>query len=74
MAYWNGLRIVEFEPEPYPGYPGWLRIDCGCCGGLKWGTVEPQDCTDCGGSGQKAMHETTKAVADYPGGPFRGRR
>ncbi len=74
MAFWNGKEIMDFPSEPYPYSPGWLRVDCGCCAGLEWGGWEPTDCRRCGGSGQMALHVQSGVLADYPGGPFRGKR
>ncbi len=72
MSYWTGEDIVYTRPEPWPDYPGWLRVDCGCCAGLEWGGEYPQECRDCGGGGFFALHEASRRKADYPGGPFRG--
>lgn len=59
-------------PVPWEGKPGWLDVDCGCCGGLEWGGEYPRECTACGGSGRYALHEETGTIALYPGGPFLG--
>jgi ribosomal protein S27AE len=74
MAHWDGKTIVYFPNEPYPDHPNWVRIDCGCCAGIEWGGESPRECRDCGGSGMMALHKQTGRIADYPGGPFRGRR
>ena len=75
MAYWDSKaqKIVESKPRPWPDYPGWLCIDCGCCAGIEWGGEYPKECQRCGGSGYLAKHEKSHTIADYPGGPFRGR-
>jgi len=73
MAYWDGKKIVDFEPESIPDFPGWQLIDCGCCAGLQWGGEEPRECKDCGGSGRLFLHVKSRVLADYPGGPLRGR-
>jgi hypothetical protein len=74
-AMWDELseHIVRRKDRPWPGYPGWLRVDCGCCAGIKWGGYTPQDCERCGGSGLIAVHKKSRVIADYPGGPLRGR-
>ncbi len=73
MAMWNGQRIVYFPKSPVEGYPGWERIDCGCCGGLAWGSESPTKCGECKGSGFYVRHIKSGARALYPGGPFIGR-
>ncbi len=74
MSHWDSTaqKIVEFPPQPYPGYPGWELIDCGCCAGVEWGDPGPRECRSCGGGGTLARHIATRRLADYPGGPFRG--
>jgi hypothetical protein len=62
----------EMKKE-YPNYPGWEYLSCGCCGGIQWGGDYPRECTCCGGSGMIAIHKPTGTIADYPGGPFRGK-
>jgi hypothetical protein len=73
MAYWTGEKIVCFETEPWPHYPGWLMVDCGCCAGIQWGGEWPDECQDCGGTGRYAQHIGSGALAQWPGGPFVGR-
>lgn len=75
MSYWDNKhqKIVEREPVPYPGAPGWLDIDCHCCNGIQWGGEEPIECRDCGGSGHYAKHIKTGTLAQYPGGPLIGK-
>jgi hypothetical protein len=73
MAYWDGTTIVRSAPEPYDGFPGWLRIDCGCCNGLRWSAVEPEVCADCDGAGSLAQHIASGRISRWPGGPFIGR-
>ena len=75
MSYWNWKqnKIIRFPPAPYPGYPGWIRLDCGCSGGLEWGGEYPRECRNCWGSGMIAKHEKSGVLAYYPGGPFLGR-
>lgn len=70
MAHWDGKNIVYWLDEPYPGYPGWMSIDCGCCNGIQWGGDEPRDCNQCGGAGRIARHVESGIVALYPGGPI----
>lgn len=55
-------------------YPGWEEVSCGCCMGIQWGGDFPRECMSCGGSGQLFRHKKSGAIADYPGGPFRGKR
>lgn len=76
MSYWDSRaqKIVRFAAEPYPYYPAWDRIDCGCCNGLKWGGETPTECKDCGGNGWLARHRETGTLALWPGGPLRGRK
>ena len=73
MSHWNGENIVRIPPEPYPSFPGWLRVDCGCCAGIEWGGEAPRECRDCGGNGLVALHEKSGRLALWPGGPFCGR-
>lgn len=73
MAHWDGKNIVYWQPEPHPGYPGWVYEDCGCCNGLEWGGEEPRECRTCDGSGWIARHIKSGALALWPGGPFCGR-
>lgn len=73
MSYWDGKQIIYFSTEPWPNYPGWLKIDCGCSNGLKWGGESPCECHRCYGQGQIGVHKKTKTIALYPGGPLRGK-
>jgi len=74
MAYWNGNQIIRYKPKKYGyGYKGWWLIDCGCCGGLRWGGDSPKECTSCRGDGFLAWHKKSGVLAEYPGGPFLGR-
>ncbi len=74
MSYWNWKigKVISFEPKPYPGYPKWEMIDCGCCAGIQWGGEEPIECKKCGGNGALARHIKTGLLACYPGGKFIG--
>lgn len=71
MAYWDSKRekIVRRPDEPYPGYPGWVMHDCGCCAGIEWGGESPQECRRCNG-GHIAVHVASGVRAKYPGGRF----
>lgn len=75
MASWNATEgtITAYPDKPYPDYPGWLIVDCGCCNGLEWGGEEPRECRDCNGRGWVAVHKASRVAALYPGGPFCGR-
>ena len=75
MSYWDCAQslIVRFKPEEIADYPGWQLIDCGCCNGIEWGGDFPRECRRCGGSGVIYRHKRSGVLADYPGGPFRGR-
>ena len=53
--------------------PGWEYVDCGCCGGLKWGGETPRDCDECDGASFYFRHIKSGVLAQYPGGPFLGR-
>lgn len=72
MAYWDSKnrKMVYFPDESLEGYPGWVRKDCGCCGGIQWGGDEPRECGDCGGYGAVCEHIESGVRALYPGGPF----
>lgn len=74
MSYWDSKKgkIIRFHSQPYPDYPGWILLDCGCSGGLQWGGEYPRDCNTCKGSGFIAYHKKSHALALYPGGPFCG--
>ena len=71
MAHWDGTHIVRAPPRPYPNYPNWEYINCGCCGGLQWGGESPRECDVCHGIGSYARHRSG-TLAAYPGGPFLG--
>lgn len=75
MAHWDATlqTIVHFSPVVVEGYPGWRMVDCGCCAGIKWGGDSPEECRDCGGGGVNFLHVKSGVLADYPGGPLRGR-
>jgi DnaJ-class molecular chaperone len=57
---------------------GWTQITCGACRGhglvVTYSDPHGQDaeCHDCGGAGA-LWRSATGAIAQYPGGPFRGR-
>lgn len=51
----------------------WKQVACGCCAGIEWGGCEPRECQDCGGNGSLWLSPRGKALALYPGGPFRGK-
>jgi len=70
MAYFHDGEIKHCEPKEYPGYPGWLIIDCGCCNGIEWGGEEPRECKRCDGSGAIYKQVKSGVLALYPGGPF----
>lgn len=75
MAYWNNesQKIESFAANPIDGYPGWVRLDCGCCNGIQWSAgYEAIECDDCCGSGVLCRHNKSGVIALYPGGPFRG--
>lgn len=72
MSYWDSKnqKIIRFDPIPYPNYPTWLQIDCGCCNGVEWGGEYPKECNLCNGVGVIALHIESEIHAQYPGGPF----
>lgn len=72
MAHWNGQQVVGFAPVKDKRNRGWTWVDCGCCAGIQWGGEEPRECRDCEGNGWLALHEKSRRLALYPGGPFRG--
>ncbi|MGH7974836.1 MAG: hypothetical protein ACREBR_04875 [bacterium] len=74
MSYWDSYqqKVIDTPSRPYPGYKGWLIIDCGCCNGIEWGGEEPRECNNCNGGGCLAYHTKSKTFALYPGGPFKG--
>lgn len=75
MAHWDSKqgKIVRWEPEPIPDYPGWVWQDCGCSAGLQWGGESPAECPACDGTGMVAKHLESGTLAVYPGGPLKGR-
>lgn len=75
MAHWNPdtHQIVYFPPQEDPEFPNWVREDCGCCAGIKWGGEEPIECNNCAGSGYVWRHKQSGVLAQWPGGPFLGR-
>lgn len=74
MARWDSTKqkVVCFPDRPVPAYPGWTLVDCGCCGGLRWGGESPEECDTCGGSGHYFRHTASRRLAVWPGGPFIG--
>ena len=74
MAHWNSEsgKIIYFK-EQQSEIKGWNIIDCGCCGGLRWGGEEPIECNYCEGNGHLFKHIKSGVIAIYPGGEFRGR-
>jgi hypothetical protein len=74
MSHWDSARqiTVRWPDEKFPEYPGWTRIDCGCCAGIAWGGCSPVDCDQCRGGGFLWRHDASRALALYPGGPFAG--
>lgn len=73
LAYWDGKQMVYLPEREVEGYPNWRLVDCGCCAGIEWGGDYPQECQRCGGSGGIYKHIRSGLLADYPGGPLRGR-
>jgi hypothetical protein len=73
MAYWDGKKIVYWEPRTVEGIDGWEEIDCGCCKGIEWGGEYPRECRRCGGGGVIWRHKKSGVLAEYPGGKFLGR-
>lgn len=74
MAFWSShqRRLIFYKPEFIREDESWLRIDCGwCCNGLQWWTGD--DCRRCGGTGFICKHIESGTLAQYPGGPLRGR-
>jgi hypothetical protein len=70
MAYWNSeTKKTIYSPARDIGN-GWFEIDCGCCGGIAWGCLEPIECDKCKGTGSIFWHKKSKVFALYPGGPF----
>jgi len=51
----------------------WVFENCGCCGGLRWGTETPMECNRCKGNGYYMVHILTGMLSVYPGGPFLGK-
>lgn len=75
MSHYDAAQnaIVRWPPQRDEQHPGWIREDCGCCGGLMWGGEEPRECRDCGGAGVIWRHEQSGTLAAWPGGPLLGR-
>ncbi len=73
MAHWDSSKgvTIYYPPEPIEGYSGWFWLDCGCSGGLEWGGEQPRECGRCI-LGRIALHQKSKRLALYPGGPFCG--
>ncbi len=72
MAYWDSdkQKTIHIPPRQSEHYPGWGVIDCGCCGGLEWGGLEPRECGYCNGGGVYYKHRKSGVCAEYPGGRF----
>jgi len=75
MAYWHSkIRQIIYLPDrPCLDYPGWVEIDCGCCGGTEWGGDVPQECRKCKGNGVVYRHTASRVLAESPGGLFLGK-
>ncbi len=75
MAYWDSDReeIIYRKSKPYPDYPDWEMIDCGCCAGIMWGGEYIRECNRCACEGWIAHHKPSGVLAHYPGGPFCGK-
>ena len=73
---WTGTEMTHPSslPEPVEMYPGWVWVNCGCCGGVEWGGEYPRECRECEGSARYAVHLATGTAALWPGGPFNGWR
>lgn len=75
MAYFDyakGERVPR-DPEIWPDYDGWIKIDCGCNNGLLWDKDPLEECPRCEGRGYMAMHIKTYTVNRCPGGGIFGR-
>ena len=74
MAHWDcrAQRVIAWPTQPWPGRPGWLQVDCGCSAGLMWGGESPRECPRCQDGGVLALHEKSRRLALWPGGPFCG--
>ena len=70
MAMWDGEKTIYFKTEPIEDYPGWERVDCGCCGGIQWGGESPEECDNCEGRGFYCRHIKSGVIKSWPGGPF----
>ncbi len=70
MARWDGEKIIYGKDKKSKFFPGWLEIDCGCCGGIEWGHFLPCECRRCDGSGRIFKHIKSKVIVRYPGGSF----
>ena len=75
MAHWDSTinKIVHWKTKKYKQWPGWEEMDCGCCAGIEWGGDYPRECARCGGEGMIFWHRKSRVLADYPGGPLRGK-
>lgn len=73
MAHWDYRHNMIWHYPAKDLGNGWLRVDCGCSGGLQWGGEEPRECDRCGGTGSIYWHKKSKTFAQYPSGPFQGR-
>lgn len=74
MSFWDSRtqQVITYPDHPWPGYPGWIRRDCHCCAGIRWGGESPVPCDSCHGLGSYAVHRPTGTIALYPGGPLLG--
>jgi len=75
MAFWDLDKkiIILLPPKKSKRGPGWWKIDCGCCNGIKWGGETPRECSACDGTGVIYKHKKSYVLAKWPGGPFLGR-
>jgi len=70
----DALRIVVWPSRYDEHHAGWVRFDCGCCGGIAWGGESPVECETCKAGGWLSLHVRSGSVALWPGGPFVGWR
>lgn len=75
MSHWDSeqQKVIRWHSARFPEYLNWLRIDCGCSNGLEWGGEYPRECDRCKDGGWLWLHEPSRRLALWPGGPFAGR-
>jgi hypothetical protein len=74
MSHWDYRKgkVIYWPTRKSKDWPGWVIVDCGCSGGIKWGGEYPGECNRCNGTGVIFRHQKSGVVKNWPGGQFIG--